>query len=330
MSFSFSSRRAMDEQTLILILAGALTFVFGWNNSSILIGNERGSGTLSARESVILCSVGIILGVALEGSRMRGSLGGTVAGQVTDTMVIATLVVSTVLNFGLTLAAIPVSFSNTMVGAFAGAAIASSLPLRAANLGTILGFWVVAPVATMAVTFLSYKVIERGTRNMSLLSVDAFNRAGVSLVSLAVAFVLSANNIGLIYGTAFTTRSASVPLPAGSTSLLIIVGLGVVAIVAMALFGRGAVAGTVGDRLLSLSPQGVLAAFTGTIIMMFIATQFSIPISVSQCLLGGMYGAAFTKRIAIVNGRLTMEVFASWVAIPLAAFAMAAVLTPFL
>ena len=318
----------MDE-TLALILAGALTFVFGWNNSSILIGNERGSGTLSARESVVLCSIGILLGVALEGSKMRGSLGGTVVGQATDAMVIATLVVSIVLNFGLTVAAIPVSFSNTMIGAFAGAAIASSYHLRTAHLETILGFWALAPVATMAVTFLIYKVIERGTRDMSLLSVDAFNRAGVGLVSLAVAFVLSANNIGLIYGTAFSTGAASVPLSVGS-ALLVIVALGAVAIVAMALFGKGAVAGTVGDKLLSLSPQGVLAAFTGTIIMMFLATQLSIPISVSQCLLGGMFGAAFTKKIALVNRRITVEVFASWVAIPLAAFAIAAVLAPLL
>ncbi len=98
----------------------------------------------------------------------------------------------------------------------------------------------------------------------------------------------------------------------------------------MALFGRGGVAGTVGDRLLSLSPQGVLAAFIGTILVMWVATQLAIPVSVSQCLIGGMFGAAFTKKIAIVNRRLSLEVVASWVVIPLAAFFLAVVLTPFL
>jgi inorganic phosphate transporter, PiT family len=313
----------MDE-TVALLLAGILTFVFGWNNSSILIGNQRGSGTLSGRESVFLCSIGIILGVAVEGSKMQGSLGGTISGQATDAVVFATLVVSIVLTLASTLAAIPVSFSNTMVGAFAGAAFASSLELRTGDLATVLLFWGVAPLATMAVTFLSYRLIVRGTSRWSLLSVDAFNRAGVGLVSLALAYVLSANNIGLIYGTAFTT--AEVRPSSFGGALPLVLALAAASIVGMALFGRGSVAGTVGDRLLSLSPQGVLAVFSGTIIMMWIATQLAIPISVTQCLTGGMFGAAFTKKVAIVNRRLSLEVVSSWAVVPLAAFALAAIL----
>jgi PiT family inorganic phosphate transporter len=311
----------MDEG-IALILAGILTFIFGWNNSSMLIGNDRGSGTLSGRESAILCSVGLILGVALEGSKMKGSLGGIVAGQATDPMVLATLVVSVVLTLGLTVVAIPVSFSNTMVGAFAGSALASSLQVRVGDLATILAFWFVAPFATLGVTLLSGIVIRRATANWSLLSVDAFNRAGVGLVSLALAYALGANNVGLIYGTAFATASGGPSSFYGA--LPTILALVAAAIVGIALFGRGGVAGTVGDRLISLSPQGVLAAFSGTIVVMWLATQLGIPISVSQCLVGGMFGAALTKKIAIVNGRLSAEILSSWVVIPLAAFALAA------
>lgn len=313
----------MDE-TAALLLAGVLTFIFGWNNSSILIGNERGSGTLSGRESTILCAVGIILGVALEGSKMRGSLEGTITGQATDAVVLATLVVSIVLTAGSTFAAIPVSFSNTMVGAFAGAAFASSFVLRVGDISTILVFWGLAPLATAAVTFGALRLIVRETRGWSLLSVDAFNRAGVGAVSLALAYVLGSNNIGLIYGTTLGGGQSSL----GGAPVLL--AFAASAIVAIALFGRGNVAGTVGDKLLTLSPQGVLAAFSGTIIMMWIATQMSIPISVSQCLVGGMFGAAFTKKIAIVNRRLSLEVVSSWVAVPIAAFAMSALLVGFL
>jgi phosphate/sulfate permease len=312
----------MDEY-LGLLLAGMLTFVFGWNNSAILIGNERGSGTLSAREATILCSVGIVLGVVLEGTKMTKSLGGTIGGPTTDTIVLATLVISIVFTLALTLAGLPVSFSNTMVGAFAGAALASSIPLNSDRLVTIVGFWVIAPLATMAATFLIYRVVGRATANSSIVSVDSANRAGVGLVSLALAYVLGANNIGLIYGTAFGATSASTggPLP-------IVLTLAAVAIVAVAFFGRGGVAGTVGDRLLVLSPQGVLAAFTGTILVMWVATQLSIPISVSQCLIGGMFGAALTKKIAIINGRISWEIVSSWMVVPVVAFVLAALLTP--
>lgn len=317
----------MDE-SLAFLLAATLAFIFGWNNSSILIGNERGSGTLSAREAAVLCSAGIILGVALEGSKMSGSLGGLVSGQPTDAMVITTLVVSIAFTLGLTLVAIPVSFSNTMVGAFVGAALASSLQTKLASISTILVFWVVAPIATMAVTFVCYKAICKATANSSLLTVDAVDRAGVGLVSLALAYVLSANNVGLIFGTAFSTGRPG-PSSVGG-ALPIVFALAASAIVGMALFGRGKVAGTVGDKLLSLSPQGVLGAFTGTIIVMWIATQLAIPISASQCLIGGMFGAALTKKFKILNRRLSVEVLTSWAVIPLAAFALAAVLLPFL
>src|SRR5271170_3972874 len=301
----------MDEY-VPLFLAGILTFVFGWNNSGILIGNERGSGTLSGRESTILCSVGLLLGVALEGSETTKSLGGMITTPPTSTIVLATLVVSVVLTFGLTVGRVPVTFSATMVGAFAGAAFASSTQIKADDVATIVAFWAIAPLATMAATILSYRAVERAIANMSLVAVDAFNRAGVGLVSLALAFVLGANNIGLIYGTSFVGSP-----PPSTVAVMTLLALAACAIVAMAIFGRGGVAGTVGDRLLSLSPQGVLAAFIGTILVMWVATELAIPVSVSQCLIGGMFGAAFTKKIAIVNQKLALEVVSSWVVIPL-------------
>lgn len=314
----------MDEY-LPLLLAGIITFVFGWNNSGLLIGNERGSGTLSARESTALCSIGMLLGAALEGREMTRSLGGMIASPPTDSIVLTTLAVSIILTFGLTVGRIPVTFSATMVSAFAGAAFASAAQIRVGDLATIIAFWMIAPLATMAATFLSYKVIQRATNDLSLVSVDAFNRAGVGIVSLALAFVLAANNIGMIYGASFVGSHSP-----SADSVLTLLALAMVAVVAMALFGRGSVAGTVGDKLLSLSPQGVLAAFTGTIVVMLVATQLGIPVSVTQCLVGGMFGAAFTKKLAIVNQRLSLEVVASWVVIPLAAFFFAAGLTQFL
>jgi phosphate/sulfate permease len=314
----------MDEY-IPLLLAGILTFVFGWNNSGILIGNERGSGTLSGLESTILCSIGMLLGVALEGSETTKSLGGMITTPPTYTIVLVTLVVSIVLTFGLTLGRVPVTFSATMVGAFAGAALASSAHVKGDDVATIIAFWAIAPLATMGATILSYRAIQRAIANLSLVSVDAFNRAGVGLVSLALAFVLGANNIGLIYGTSFTGSR-----PSSADAVMTLLALAVCAIVAMALFGRSGVASTVGDRLLSLSPQGVLAAFIGTILVMWVATQLAIPVSVSQCLIGGMFGAAFTRRIAIVNRRLALEVVSSWVVVPLAAFFLALVIAPLL
>jgi len=83
------------------------------------------------------------------------------------------------------------------------------------------------------------------------------------------------------------------------------------------------VAGTIGDRLLVLSPLGVISTFLASAILMFIGTNLAIPISVTQCLLGGMFGAALTKQVTVINTRLALESVSSWAVAPLAAFAVA-------
>jgi phosphate/sulfate permease len=94
----------------------------------------------------------------------------------------------------------------------------------------------------------------------------------------------------------------------------------------MVVFGKGSVSATVGDRLMALSPAGVLSTFWGSSISVWAGTQFGLPISITQCLLGGMFGAASTKKVHVLNDRLALETILSWAVFPAAAFAAAWVL----
>ena len=106
--------------SLLIGLAAILSFVFGWNNSSLLIGNVRGSGTLSRGTIVTLAVVGLFLGSVLEGPKMVGSLT-SLAPSASFAALAATIVVSLVLTAAMTMLDLPVSFSMVMVGAFMGA-----------------------------------------------------------------------------------------------------------------------------------------------------------------------------------------------------------------
>src|SRR5256712_392748 len=195
----------------LLAPAAVLTFLFGWNNSAFLIGNIRGSGTLTFRGALLTAVVGLLAGVFVEGPKMLRSLDGFLSPAASITTLAITLVASIVVTLGFTSFNLPVSFTAAMVGAFLGTA----------------------------------------------------------------------------------------------------------------LLGRGGVTGTVGDRMLVLSPQGVLTVFVTSALVIWIGTQLAVPISIGQCVLGGMFGAAYAKSVTVVNKKLAIETVSGWVVVPVAAFVLA-------
>jgi phosphate/sulfate permease len=303
-----------------LLLGVALVFVFGWNNSSFLIGNGRGSGSLTLREALLISSVGLILGVLLEGSKMLKSLNGSLTPVATDHVVFVALLVSLAFTIALSLMKLPVSFSMVLVGAFTGAVLASSLPLNYGRLEEVVGFWAVAPIATALLAYVIMKVVVRGVSRLNLIDLDGVSRYSVIVTSLAIAFVLGANNIGLIFGTVLNGASAYDPFA---------VLLTVVAIVGMVTLGSGGVSGTIGDRMLVLSPLAVVSTFIASSLLMLLGTDLAIPISLTQCLLGGMFGASLTKQVSVVNTRLALENIASWVVAPCSALILALLIVRF-
>jgi phosphate/sulfate permease len=302
--------------SLLLGLAAMLALLFGWNNSSFLIGNIRGSGTLSFRAAVVISIIGLFMGVLLEGSKMATSLAGSLAPSTTGTVLLATLLVSVFLTLGLTLLSLPVSFSVVMVGAFLGATLSSFIQVNISRSEEVIAFWFLAPVATAAMTFALYSSATRLMTRFSLLTVDSLNRTGTVVSALLVSYTLGANNIGMIFGS---TQSGVLE---GTPELEALLLLTLVAVVGLATLGRGGVSGTIGDKMLVLSPQGVFSAFLASSVVVWIGTQRAIPISISQCLLGGMLGAAYTKSITVLNRRLALETVSLWAVVPVLSFGL--------
>ena len=300
----------------LLAPAAVLTFLFGWNNSAFLNGNIRGSGTLSFRGALLTAVVGLLAGVFVEGPKMLSSLDGSLSPAASITTLGITLVASILVTLGFTSFNLPVSFTAAMVGAFLGGTYHAGLPINLGQTELVISFWFVAPLLTGVLTFLLYNGVARLVSNFGILTVDTINRVGVVVSSLAVSYSLGANNIGLIYGTASGTF-------AGFNDWAALVGLALLAVLGTALLGRGGVTGTVGDRMLILSPQGVLTVFVTSALVIWIGTQLSVPISIGQCVLGGMFGAAYAKSVTVVNKKLAIETVSGWVVVPVAAFVIA-------
>ena len=306
--------------SVLVGLAAAVSFVFGWNNSSLLIRNVRGSGSLSHRAIIILAVAGLFLGAVVEGPKMTGSLAGSIAPSASEPALLATVTVTLAMTFVMTLLDLPISFSMVMVGAFIGATLASAVALNGAGVEEVISFWFVAPLATALLTYAIYGIARRLFSSFSLLTVDSFNKAGAVFSALAVSYTLGANNIGMFYGSAGGTSSQLEQTEVFSL-------LALVAVLGVVMLGRNSLGGTVGDRMLALSPQGVFSAFAASSLVVWLGTQLVLPVSITQCLIGGMLGAAFSRHVAIVNLKLVRETLSLWVTAPLVAVVLAFLLT---
>lgn len=307
-------------EPLLLLLAGALAFVFGWNNSAFLIGNMQAAGTVGVRGAVLVSVVGLLVGTLVEGPRMLKSLDGSLAPSSPDLGLAATFALSIAFTIGLTLLRLPASFSGIMVGSFVGVATALGLAVNTDQLILIVSFWFIGPLVAAVTAFVLRRAASRAVSRLSLLGMDSFNRVAVIGSSLAVAFVLGANNIGLIAGTAVGGEP--------DQGLAVAAVLAVVAVVGTVAFGAGHVSDTIGDRMLSLSPQGVFAVFAGAAITVLVGTQFRVPMSIGESVLGGMFGAAYSQKTTIINRRVAALSITMWIITPVMAFAAGLLLTP--
>ena len=90
----------------------------------------------------------------------------------------------------------------------------------------------------------------------------------------------------------------------------------------MLLLGRG-ISKVIGDELIVLSPVGVLTAMFAGASMMWFLTQFRVPISITQAVVGGMVGVALARDVRIINRRVLAEILVSWILVTAVAFVVA-------
>ena len=287
----------MAEETL-LVLGAALAFAFGWNNSSYLIGNDQGSGTLTLSEALITSSTGLLFGVLILGPKMMKSLSGDITPSAGDQVVLVGLVVALLLTVALSVVKLPVSFSTVVVGGFAGRGLRLRPPPERSQDGR--DRWVLGPLAARRRGPLLRRVqgdregdgrteypgarpLQQGRRHSDIRGGRL--RPGSQQHR--------PSSTGPRYGRRHpcSSRSSSRSSPSQGWSC----------------WGGPASRPPWATKLLDLSPLGVVATFLSSWVLMLLGTEFGLPISIGQCLLGGMFGAAYTKKVTVINRKIAFE-----------------------
>ncbi len=298
----------------LVILACILTaFVLGWNNSSLMTGNL--ANLVTYRLALILALLGMFVGFIVEGDKMTHSVfGKLIQGTIGVQEILIGVSVTFFLFLILTLVKIPVSLSNCVVGSFVGVTLASKAVLSISFLIEVLASWVVAPFFCMGVVILIYLVLTKFEKSISFASVSWINRLVLFGVVFYVAYALGANNVGMILSFALNANS-SLKSAVGS-ELAVEVGIYFGIALGTALFGQ-ALAKVVGDKIITLSQVKVLSSMLGTAFVIWLFTQFSIPVSLTQVVIGGMLGAGSARGPTVINRSVLVTMIRDWVIVTL-------------
>jgi inorganic phosphate transporter, PiT family len=296
--------------------------VFGWNNSGLTTGNL--SRLVSYNLSLFLTLGGILAGFLIAGQSMSSSiLGKLISKSLPTPELFSAVVVSVAMLLVLTLLKLPVSLSNCTVGAFVGAALASGTEIKISSLVEIVGSWIVIPFACAFASFVIYEISSRIEQSHSLVSVVRANRIVLAIVVFLVSFMLGANNLGVIQSLAMVGTRNSLTLDFFELFLFGSAAIGII------LFGKS-LAKVVSDKIVGLSQTKTFAAMLAATIVIMILTVFSIPVSLTQVIIGGMLGAGISRRPWAVNSREISVLISGWALVTVSCAVFGFILSRFL
>ncbi len=215
--------------------------------------------------------------------------------------------VSLVLFLVLTLTKIPVSLSNCVVGSFVGVALALSATMSSAELIAIVASWLIAPFLCMGVAVLIYEIAIHSEKRLPLPTVSWINRLVLFGGVFYVAFSLGANNVGLILS--FVTHAGTSFTLGEELGIELALYLGI--LLGTLLFGK-TIAKVLGESIVALSQVKTLGAMLATATVTLVLTQFSIPVSLTQLVVGGMLGAGSARGPTVINTHELLIMILRW------------------
>ena len=323
----------------IYLLSGLfLGWSLGANDTGNIFGAAVETRMLKYKTAALIASIFIFLGAVFEGSGPSGTLGrlGSVdaLGGAFTVALAAALTITAIVRTG-----IPVSTSQTIVGAIIGWNYFSGRLTDFQNLLTIVSSWVIAFVLSGIIAALLFylisPVINKG--KIHLLEQDVYVRLGLIIIGAFGAFSLGANNIANVVGV-FVPVTPFKDINLGSFTLSGIQQLyilGAISIIVGIYTYSHKVMRTVGKDIFHLSPVTALIAVTAEAIVLFIFASRGlqnlllsiglppiplVPVSSTQVIVGAVVGIGLVKGGKNIRYNILGKVSLAWIAAPVIAF----------
>ncbi|MFQ5584380.1 MAG: inorganic phosphate transporter, partial [Calditrichia bacterium] len=308
-----------------------LGWSLGANDTANIFGTAVGTRMIKFRVAAIVTSIFVILGAVISGAgttRTLGELGAVNALAGSFTVALAAGMAVT----WMTRLNLPVSTSQSIVGAIIGWNIFTGSPTDYSSLTKIVASWVVSPLLAGIFSFAIYKLAINILPRIKvhLLMQDALNRLGLLLVGAFGAYSLGANNIANVMGvfvpaSPFSHIHISNLITFSGTRQLFL--LGALAISAGVFTYSYKVMITVGRTLFKLSPVSALVVvFSESLVLFLFASRGLenwllihhlpaiplVPISSSQAIIGAIIGIGMAKNIGSINFNILGKISLGW------------------
>ena len=303
---------------LVVVIALALIFDFinGFHDAANSIATVVSTKVLSPLAAVLWAAAFNFLAFWIFELHVADTVSKTVrTDAITLEVILAGLVASITWNLFTWWKGIPSSSSHTLIGGFAGAAIAHSGfdVVKLDKVMPVIYFIVLAPVLGMIISYTISVLLLNLLRKSNPFRVDKYFRK-LQLVS-AAAYSLGhggndAQKVMGIIAAALVVKGYIpdikhlhdwVPI-----SCYTAISLGT-------LFGGWRIVKTMGTKITKLTPFEGFSAETAGAVTLFSTGALGIPVSTTHTITGSIIGVGITKRISAVRWGVTINLIWAWI-----------------
>jgi len=318
-----------------------LGWSLGTQDASNIFGTAVGTRMIKFRTAAIIASIFVIIGAVCAGDGTATTLNrlGTVNAPAGAFMVgmAAALAI-----YAMTRKKIPVSSSQSIVGAIIGWNLYSGAPTDIGILSQIVSTWFICPVLSGIFAVIIFKMLKYciTAAKISLLRQDFYIRTGLILVGAFGSFALGANNIANVMGV-FIESNPLKPLNFFNffslNAVQVLFLLGAIAIaVGICTYSRKMMM-TIGNGIYQLSPFAALAVVFSQALVLFLFASTGlnafltahglpgiplVPVSSSQAVTGAVMGIGIFKGGNGLRWNLIGKIVTGWVFTPAIAAAI--------
>lgn len=338
---------------VIIVLAFIFDLINGFHDAANSIATVVSTKVLAPLPAVLWAAFFNFMAYWIFDLKVANTVAKTVDGSVISLQVIlAGIIAAIVWNLLTWYFGIPSSSSHTLIGGFAGAAVAHTGSFTVINQAVIfktIGFIFLAPIIGMVISYLITLMIlwicrkvnphhaNKWFKRLQLVSSGAFSLGHGGSDSQKVVGIISAAM--MVYIAHLNAKG--LPIPGWAHVSETVDALGhkhlhvpswipiscYTAISVGTMMGGWRIVKTMGSKITKVTPvEGVAAETAGAITLFGVSQGLGIPVSTTHTISGAIMGVGMTKRLSAVRWGVASNLLVAWVlTIPVSMFIAALV-----